>query len=207
VAVSLFVEKGFDRTTTRELSKALGWSTGRVYQYIETKDDLIRLLVDFANRTNYEVGVTIDRMIEGLDPIEAVKVVMRLRLTSADRNQDLYKCMGHLMLNLDFDTRHKLFKGSRAMKDHFEKVIKSGVETGDFKTDNIEVAAFNMFHTTIWATRRWLFNRHYSLEEYIEEQTENILKQLGVSKYYGKAKCEVQTINTPMREISNKQEP
>jgi len=189
VAVSLFVLKGFDRTTTRELSKALGWSIGRLYQYVKTKDDLISLLVDFVNERDYEIGDYADRIINGLDPIEAVRVVLRLHIINTDQYQDLYKFMAHITLNLDKDARRKLFTSSRAMKDHYVKLIERGIKLGEFTTDNAELVAYNMFNVTSWATCRWLFNRHYRLEEYIEGQTDNILKQLGVE--YSKRKTKI----------------
>src|SRR3954467_6549460 len=46
-AVSLFKEKGFHRTTTREIAKAAGFSIGTLYEYIRTKEDVLYLVCDF----------------------------------------------------------------------------------------------------------------------------------------------------------------
>src|SRR5699024_254728 len=45
-AVSLFKEKGFHRTTTREIAKAAGFSIGTLYEYIRTKEDILYLVCD-----------------------------------------------------------------------------------------------------------------------------------------------------------------
>ncbi|GAA3318731.1 hypothetical protein GCM10020331_022730 [Ectobacillus funiculus] len=45
-AVSLFKEKGFHRTTTREIARAAGFSIGTLYEYIRTKDDVLYLVCD-----------------------------------------------------------------------------------------------------------------------------------------------------------------
>ncbi|MEW8985497.1 MAG: TetR/AcrR family transcriptional regulator, partial [Bacillus sp. (in: firmicutes)] len=45
-AVALFKEKGFHRTTTREIAKASGFSIGTLYEYIRTKEDVLYLVCD-----------------------------------------------------------------------------------------------------------------------------------------------------------------
>ena len=45
-AVTLFKEKGFHRTTTREIAKAAGFSIGTLYEYIRTKEDILYLVCD-----------------------------------------------------------------------------------------------------------------------------------------------------------------
>ena len=40
-AVKLFKEKGFHRTTTREIAKEAGFSIGTLYEYIRTKEDVL----------------------------------------------------------------------------------------------------------------------------------------------------------------------
>jgi AcrR family transcriptional regulator len=45
-AVALFKQKGFHRTTTREIAKAAGFSIGTLYEYIRTKEDVLYLVCD-----------------------------------------------------------------------------------------------------------------------------------------------------------------
>ena len=46
-AVTLFKEKGFHRTTTREIASAAGFSIGTLYEYIRSKEDVLYLVVDY----------------------------------------------------------------------------------------------------------------------------------------------------------------
>src|SRR5690625_1429633 len=45
-AITLFKEKGFHRTTTREIAKESGFSIGTLYEYIRTKEDVLYLVCD-----------------------------------------------------------------------------------------------------------------------------------------------------------------
>src|SRR5690625_2640467 len=48
-AISLFKQKGFHRTTTREIAKASGFSIGTLYEYIRTKEDVLFLVYEAIN--------------------------------------------------------------------------------------------------------------------------------------------------------------
>ena len=45
-AITLFKEKGFHRTTTREIAKESGFSIGTLYEYIRKKEDVLFLVCD-----------------------------------------------------------------------------------------------------------------------------------------------------------------
>ena len=43
-AVHLFISKGFHKTTTREIAKAAGFSIGTLYEYVNSKEDVLYLV-------------------------------------------------------------------------------------------------------------------------------------------------------------------
>lgn len=45
-AIKLFKEKGFHKTTTREIASESGFSIGTLYEYIRTKEDVLFLVCD-----------------------------------------------------------------------------------------------------------------------------------------------------------------
>ncbi|MDP3286549.1 MAG: TetR/AcrR family transcriptional regulator, partial [Desulfobacterales bacterium] len=45
-AVKLFIEKGFHKTSTRQIAKAAGVSIGSLYEYIASKEDILYLVCD-----------------------------------------------------------------------------------------------------------------------------------------------------------------
>src|SRR5690625_346229 len=48
-AITLFKQKGFHRTTTREIAKEAGFSIGTLYEYIRTKEDVLMLVYESIN--------------------------------------------------------------------------------------------------------------------------------------------------------------
>ena len=68
-AVKLFKEKGFHRTTTREIAKEAGFSIGTLYEYIRTKEDVLFLVCDsIYNEVNDRLSVLANEegTVEGL---------------------------------------------------------------------------------------------------------------------------------------------
>ena len=45
-AVELFIEKGFHKTTTRQIASAAGFSIGSLYEYVKSKEDILYLVCD-----------------------------------------------------------------------------------------------------------------------------------------------------------------
>ena len=183
ITTHLFVKNGFDRTTTRELSRALGWSKGRLYQYVSSKDDLMHVLLNSFFERDQEFMDTATELTANLNYTDALATAIRLYIMKNDRYQDLYKFMTHVMVNLEPEKRNLVFKSARNVKYYFETLIKIGVEAGEFRTENTELVATNIFFLGDWATRRWVLERRYTVEEFIREMTGNILLQLGVSSY------------------------
>ena len=180
-ATHLFVTKGFDRTTTRELSRTLGWSKGRLYQYVSSKDDLMHVLLDFFLERDREFMDTATEATSNLNCTDTLIKTIQLYVSKNDRYQDLYKFITHITINLDREKRHLVFESGRRVKYYFETLIKRGIETGEFRTENAELVAMNILFLGDWAVRRWVLERRYTVEEYTREMTRNILLQLGIN--------------------------
>lgn len=64
-AFRLFSEKGFHKTSTREIADACGMSKGQLYHYISSKEDILFLIYKQIRRSWYQ-----EFMNSGLDVIE-----------------------------------------------------------------------------------------------------------------------------------------
>jgi len=55
-AVRRFIEKGFNKTTTRQIARAAKISIGSLYEYFTCKEDILYLVCDFIH-SEMELGV------------------------------------------------------------------------------------------------------------------------------------------------------
>jgi len=85
-AVALIKEKGFHRTTTREIAQASGFSIGTLYEYIRTKEDVLYLVCD---RIYDEVSVRLyDILVTELGTIEGLQLAIANYFQLMDEMQD-----------------------------------------------------------------------------------------------------------------------
>ncbi|MDN5708089.1 MAG: TetR/AcrR family transcriptional regulator, partial [Planococcus sp. (in: firmicutes)] len=89
-AVTLFKEKGFHRTTTREIAKAAGFSIGTLYEYIRTKEDVLYLVCDSIYD---EVNARLDRLDLEEGSLETLVKALEQYYTLIDDMQDEFVVM------------------------------------------------------------------------------------------------------------------
>ncbi|MFS0863012.1 TetR/AcrR family transcriptional regulator [Fredinandcohnia sp. 179-A 10B2 NHS] len=176
-AVTLFKEKGFHRTTTREIAKAAGFSIGTLYEYIRKKEDVLYLVCDSI------YDQVQDRLQQAINTkegsIESLKLAIDYYFRVMDEMQDEVLVMYQEAKSLSKEALPYVLKKEFEMVGMFEKVIESCVKKGELQLSKqqIELVAHNIFvQGQMWGFRRWAMGKLYTLEEYIELQTELLLK-------------------------------
>lgn len=179
-AVPLFVERGYHKTTTRALAQATGVSIGSMYEYISTKDDVL-YLVCMAIHTEVEKAVreALDRPLEGK---AALAEVIREYFMVCDRMSDHILLMYQVTHFLPLKWQKKVLEAELRITDVFIQAMrelkKRGLLSG-VDDDTINLMGHNISvlgHT--WTFRRWYFAKNFTLEYYIEQQTDFIMKFL-----------------------------
>jgi AcrR family transcriptional regulator len=180
-AVSLFKEKGFHRTTTREIAKAAGFSIGTLYEYIRKKEDVLYLVCD---RIYDQVS---ERLNRDIDPkrgdIESLTLAISNYFKVMDEMQDEVLVMYQEAKSLSKEDLPYVLKKELEMVEMFETILTSCVENGEFnlEEDERKLVAHNIFvQGQMWGFRRWALQRLYTLEDYTSLQIQNLLK--GVSR-------------------------
>lgn len=179
-AVDLFVRKGFHRTTIREIAQKFGMSVGTLYEYIRTKEDILILVCDYINST---VRMRVKPSVEiTKDSPKNLKNAIEIYYRIIDELQDYIIFLYQETKSLSHENRKYIFKSEEDMTQIFEEILKHGVKEGSFKIDekNIPLTAHNiMVLGQMWAFRRWALQKNYTLDRYIENQTNFILDQIS----------------------------
>ncbi|MDQ0271747.1 TetR/AcrR family transcriptional regulator [Cytobacillus purgationiresistens] len=172
-AVSLFIEKGFHRTTTREIAKASGFSIGTLYEYIGTKEDVLYLVCDSIYDKVRE------RLQKGLDKNQGTILSLKQGIADyfkvVDGMQDEVLVMYQEVKSLSKDALPYVLKKEIEMVAMFEHVIQFCIENGelDLPEDKVKMIAHNIFvQGQMWAFRRWSLQKMYTIDDYINLQTD-----------------------------------
>lgn len=178
-AVDLFVQKGFHKTTVREIARKFGMSVGTLYEYIRTKEDILYLVCDYIHTS---FGERVRPALEITpDSVKTLKGAIDTYYRMIDEMQDYLIFLYQETKSLSRDARKYIFKAEEEMTDIFEEILLRGIEDGSFKIDKAQAGLFAhniMVLGQMWAFRRWVLQKHYTLDAYIEAQSACLLSEL-----------------------------
>lgn len=177
-AITLFKEKGFHKTTTREIAQKSGFSIGTLYEYIRTKEEILFLVCDSIYE---QVHQRLEATIDFKQPsIESLKTVIELYFRLMDEIQDEVVIMYQEVKSLEEDDRRYVLEKERDMISMLKWVIVTCVPS-KITAKDAELLANNIFiQGQMWGFRRWALHKQYTLEEYIEMQLFYLMRAMGV---------------------------
>lgn len=183
-ALQAFTKHGFHETNLRQVTKLAGLAYGSIYDYVESKDDILFLIYDSILSELYNRLEEAARSTD--DPVMQVKALLRAAMDHTDEYQDaillLYqesrvlKTSGHLA---------EVFEKERSYLRIFAEVLERGSRLGVFNLGNIGIME-NMIPLmcSAWALKRWNLQR-ISKAEYTEALSQFILQGIGTSTKAG----------------------
>jgi AcrR family transcriptional regulator len=180
-AVQLFINQGFHKTTTRQIARAAGFSIGSLYEYIASKEDILYLVCD-AIHAEVERGVS-EAMTGASGGRNPLAEVIREYFLVCNRMSDHILLIYQETQSLPPQWRKKVLENEVRITGIFMQVLAHLISSGDLPNlseRSMELVAHNISVLGhMWTFRRWFLARHYSIDDYIELQTEFIL---GMSK-------------------------
>lgn len=174
-AVKLFKEKGFHRTTTREIAKEAGFSIGTLYEYIRAKEDILFLICDGIYD---EVQEQLSTLAMEKGTIAELKSAIAVYYQLIDDMTDEFVVLYQESKSLQKDALQYVLKKELEMVAIFEGILKTGVISGELyiSEEEIPMAAHHIVvQGQMWAFRRWALAKVYSLETYIKLQQNQLL--------------------------------
>jgi len=88
-ALELFAENGFHNTSVAQISKKAGISKGLLYNYFESKDDLLNVLIHDA--LEHIDRVIDERLLNEKDPRKQLELIIRSSFDVIDSNKSYWK--------------------------------------------------------------------------------------------------------------------
>lgn len=175
-AVKLFREKGFHRTTTREIAKESGFSIGTLYEYIRAKEDILFLICDGIYE---EVHNRLSPLAMKEGTIAELKLAIAQYYQLIDDMTDEYVVMYQESKSLSKDALQYVLRKELEMVSLFENILKACVKSGELRIteEEVTIAAHHIaVQGQMWAFRRWALTKQYSIESYIKLQQDQLLK-------------------------------
>lgn len=172
-AVALFKQKGFHRTTTREIAREAGFSIGTLYEYIRTKEDILFLVCDSIYE-NVQERLEQD-LAQKKGTLNSLKLGIAYYFHIVDEMQTEFLVMYQETKSLPKDAQLYVLQKETEMVVMFENILRKCVANGELRLSEQQIVliAHNIFVLgQMWGFRRWALHKQYTLNEYIDLQTE-----------------------------------
>ena len=167
-ATELFLEKGFHKTTTRDIAAAVGWNMGTLYMYISCKEDILYLI---ARSIMHKLAVEQNRVEPKQTSMETLRAVAEYYFrTVAEMHQEL-RLLYRDNFNLLPGHREEIRQAELRVWDFFADIIQSGLDSGEFRRVNARIVAYDVIMLAhMWALKRGTLVQEYAFEPYLAEQ-------------------------------------
>ena len=176
-AVKLFIDKGFHKTTTREIAREAGISTGLLYEYVASKEDVLYLVCEAIHaEVEHRVAHALKKATGGRDVLAGM---IREYFLVCDRMSDHILLVYQETRTLPSRWRTRVLENEVKLTGIFVKALQELADTGDLPPldkREIELIAHNITVLGhMWTFRRWFLGRRFKIEDYIKVQTDFIL--------------------------------
>ena len=170
-AIRVFTAKGFHGATVREIAEEAGLTMGSLYNYVESKEDIIYIVYDYITEILRD---EVKQAIKGVsDPRQRLKVAILENLKSIHRYQDIvmfiYKESGHL----DKESLYDVLTRETEYIQLFEDLVRDYFKDVPIDEKYVRLAGDLLTYIPVIMTfRRWSLRRRFSS---IEEIMQGIL--------------------------------
>jgi TetR/AcrR family transcriptional regulator, cholesterol catabolism regulator len=179
-AAKLFIKKGYQQTTMREISRATGMATGNLYDYISKKEDILCLVFEVYYR-HVQESVDAQEAMTGEDPRDQLRSFIHNSLKNAEEFRDEIVLMYRESRLLPKENLKWAMQMELNRIKGLEKIILRGVDRGLlYAQDPFFAASMIFFQLIIPAMRGWTVRGKYSDKELNELIEAYILRTFKV---------------------------
>lgn len=154
-AAHLFREKGYQAASMRELAERVDLKVSSLYSHIGSKEELLQKMC-FDNAYLFINGLEVIEQMDG-SAIDKIKAIIALHIDIATQNPTSVTVFNDEWKHLTNEHTQKNLKAFLKLRKNYEtrfqKIIVEGIESGELKEINANVALY-----TILTSVRWL---HY----------------------------------------------
>ena len=185
-AFDLFLKDGFHLTTTRDIARRAGISTGALFTYFKDKEDLLfHIVSQEQEQAETQLVEMLRSVMQDVSRAAGGPEVVFLRVFAAflraiDKMRRFILLAYQETKSLNPRARQALIAREKRIQAILSEAIRYGVEQGRFAPGDVELKAHNIIVLAhAWATRPWAFAGEMdSIEDYIAFLQPQVLAML-----------------------------
>ena len=129
--VNLFLEKGFNETSMREIAEAAGMGKSSLYDYFETKDEI--LIWYFEDEIEDITVLAREIASHPLPAFEKLRQLLQKQLERLLENKDFYLRLSIEVQRLGAESQRRIQIKRHGYQDLLRGLIEQGIQEGTFR--------------------------------------------------------------------------
>ena len=140
-ARQLFLERGIEQTTIRNIADAIDYSVGTVYVYFKDKNAILHAL---HTQGFVQLGTNFKVLNSVADPMERLKAMGKVYIKFAQDNTEMYDLMFNLKAPIEYlqAMEEDNWNEGKATFDVLRTTVQQCIDKGHFKGHETEPLAF-----------------------------------------------------------------
>lgn len=179
-AIKVFIAKGFHNATVREIAEEAGLTMGSLYNYINTKQDIVYIVYDYITKVLRE---DMKEAIVGVkDPKERLKAALRQNLNAVYKNQDIIMFLYRESASLDKESLYTVLARETKYIELFEDILREYFKGREVSESRLRLSADLLSYIPVIVTfRRWSLRRRFdSMDTVLEGILDFVLHGIEV---------------------------
>jgi AcrR family transcriptional regulator len=172
-AIKVFNKKGYHKATVREIAKEAGIGLGSVYDYVNSKDDILYLF--FENYVNTFFDKVKSRASQIPDPLLRLEVTFRAFVEAAMELEDQVMLSYTQARYVKRNYLKIILRKESEIVEHFRQIVS---ELGEGPFDSFLEANFLVYSGVFGVLRRWILRPRYGRREVIEFLVQKLIKDV-----------------------------
>jgi AcrR family transcriptional regulator len=177
-ATRLFAERGYDGTTLQDIADAIGITRPGLYNYINSKEQLLAELVrDVSENTAHIVHAV--RLRTDLSSVEKLRAVVRTLALQRAGAPERFRVLDRAEAALPDEVASLHLKARREVLDEVRAIIEEGISRGEFRPRDERLAALSVIGMCNWVA--WWFHpgSNHPAEPMADQLAQNAVDMLA----------------------------
>jgi len=172
-AIKIFNKKGYHKATVREIAAEAKIGLGSIYDYVNSKDDILFLF--FENYVNTFFAKVKSRASQISDPLLRLEVTFRAFLEAAMELEDQVMLSYTQARYVKKNYLKVILRKESDVVEHFRKILS---ELGEGPFGSFLEANFLVYCGVFGVLRRWILRPRYNQREIIEFLVRSQVKEV-----------------------------
>ena len=170
VATTLFLERGYHKTSIRDIARACPFNLAALYMYVGSKEDILYLVAQHL--VNEIVKELKPATLTDRDPAEALRFAFQTYCRVVHRFSRHIRLLYREIESLPRPARDPILTSVESLVVIFEELLDRAVACGEVRKIDTRLIAVNFIVAAhMWALHGRLLRSQMNLDKFVEEQS------------------------------------